>query len=250
MHRLGIRTTLSATIGLIGYVISWELIGRIGLFGRSWPALSDVIKTALSARYFVVLLDAIGRTSKEAAIGYAIGIALAVGLAALSILAKRISRGVRRFAAIANAIPPIILGPLLMASVDRADAPIVLSALVVTFGVFISLLAGLNATARAHEDLFTTFGASRLTRLLRLQLPTAMPYFADGLKMAAPSALLGAVLAEWFGAEYGIGPIFVAAMQNYQITLLWSAALACAIVSMLVYSVLSIVQRSVRERFL
>lgn len=235
--------------GVVGYAAAWELIGQFGVFGRSWPSLSSVLATATSSRYFDVLLEAIGTTSREAAMGYAIGVAIAAGLGAITILLNPLARGITRFAAIANAIPPIILGPLLMATVDKSNAPIVLSALVVTFGVFVALLAGLNSTMAAHEDLFATFGASRMTRLLRLQVPTAVPYFVDGLKMAGPSALLGAVLAEWFGTEFGIGPIFVAAMQNYQITLLWSAALACAAASMLAFGLLSIVQRAVRERF-
>lgn len=244
------RTASLAAVGVIGYAVAWELIGQYVIFGRSWPPLSAVVTTATSPRYFGVLLEAIGKTSEEAAIGYLIGVVLAVCLATLSSLLKPLARGVNRFAAIANAIPPIILGPLLMATVDKSNAPIVLSALIVTFSVFVALVAGLNSTVRAHEDLFVTLGASVTTRLLRLQIPTAVPYFVDGLKLAAPSALLGAVLAEWFGTEYGIGPIFVAAMQNYQITLLWSAALACALVSMLAFGLLSILQQVVRERFL
>ncbi|NYY80288.1 hypothetical protein DMH27_05585 [Raoultella planticola] len=128
---------------------------------------------------------------------------------------------VNQLAVFANALPPIVLGPLLLATMPRSEAPVVLSALVVTLTLFISLSTGLATTQAAHRDYFTVAGASRLTRMLRLEVPSAIPTFVDGLKMAAPAALLGAILAEWFGAERGIGPIFVAAMQNYQTELLW-----------------------------
>ncbi len=244
-----ITRAATLTAGAASYALIWEALGHFQVFGRAWPTLSSIFRFAASAENAQTLLTAIGETAGEAAIGYVIGTCTAVMLALFAMVCRRLASGVHRLLAIANALPAIILGPLLMATTPRVDAPIALSALVVTFGVFLALVSGLQAAAASHLDLFQTLGATRATRLLRLQAPTALPYLMDGLKLAAPTALLGAILAEWFGADRGIGPIFVAAMQNYQMQLLWSAALVSAAASMAAYGALSLVQKLILERF-
>lgn len=235
--------------GIVLYGVLWEVAGQTQLFGRAWPPLSNVLITMLSDRYEKLLLRSIGYTLREAALGYLIGMALAILLVLVTIFIPILWKSVNRLAVFANALPPIVLGPLLLATLPRDEAPVVLSALVVTLTLFIALSTGLATTRATHRDYFIVMGASRLTRLLRLEMPSAIPTFVDGLKMAAPAALLGAILAEWFGAERGIGPIFVAAMQNYQIELLWAASLTCALASVLIYALLSLIQHFVGERF-
>ncbi len=247
--RAELSRAATLTTGVVSYALIWEALGHFQILGRAWPTLSSILRFGASAENAKTLLTAIGQTAREAAIGYVIGTCAAVALALLTIMCRRLASGVHRLLAIANALPAIILGPLLMATTPRAEAPIALSALVVTFGVFLALVTGLQAATASHLDLFETLGASRATRLLRLQAPAALPYLMDGLKLAAPTALLGAILAEWFGADRGIGPIFVAAMQNYQIELLWSAALVCAAASMAAYGALSLIQKLIQERF-
>lgn len=245
------RTQLSGLLlaGIALYGALWEVTGQTQLFGRAWPPLSTVLCTMLSDRYEKLLLRAIGYTLGEAAQGYLIGMALAIMLVAATLFIPVLWKSVNRMAVFANALPPIVLGPLLLATLPRSEAPVVLSALVVTLTLFIALSTGLATTRASHRDYFIVAGASRLTRLLRLEVPSALPTFVDGLKMAAPAGLLGAILAEWFGAERGIGPIFVAAMQNYQIELLWAAALTCALASVLIYALLSLLQHFIEERF-
>ena len=245
------RTQLSGFLlaGITLYAVLWEVAGQAQLFGSAWPPLSTVLRTMLSERYEKLLLHAIGYTLGEAAIGYLIGMAMAIMLVAATLFIPILWKSVNHLAVFANALPPIVLGPLLLATMPRSEAPVVLSALVVTLTLFISLSTGLATTQAAHRDYFTVAGASRLTRMLRLEVPSAIPTFVDGLKMAAPAALLGAILAEWFGAERGIGPIFVAAMQNYQTELLWAAALTCALASVLIYALLSLLQHFIEERF-
>ena len=78
---------------------------------------------------------------------------------------------------------------------------------------------------------------------MRLQLPAAIPGMADGLRLAAPAAILGAVLGEWFGAPRGLGVLIVSAMQNYQIELLWAAALLAALMSMIAFGLFTLLAR-------
>ena len=76
-----------------------------------------------------------------------------------------------------------------------------------------------------------------------------MPAFVDGLRLAAPGAVLGAILGEWFGAPRGLGLLIVSAMQNFQIALLWSAALLAATVSILAFVAFGALERFVVARY-
>ena len=88
-----------------------------------------------------------------------------------------------------------------------------------------------------------------MRRFVSLQLPASLPGLADGLRLAAPAALLGAVIGEWFGAPRGLGVLIVSAMQNYQITLLWSAALLTALSSTIAFGILTVGARQAAARW-
>ncbi|MET1044964.1 MAG: ABC transporter permease subunit, partial [Microbacteriaceae bacterium] len=107
-------------------------------------------------------------------------------------------------------------------------------------------LAGASAT---HQDVFSVFGSARSTTLLRLQIPVSLPTVFDGLALAAPTAILGATIGEWFGAPRGLGVLIVSAMQNYQVLLLWAAALTAALLSLAAYLVAVRLQSGAVRRF-
>ena len=157
--------------------------------------------------------------------------------------------GLGRFAATVNAVPLIALGPVLIVTVGRDSTPVTIAAITVFFGVFVAASAGLQSVRREQRDLLTVLGASPRRRLFYLQLPTALPMLVDGLKLSVTAAVVGAILGEWFGAPGGLGLVLVSAMQNYQITLLWSAALLGALLSLSAYGSLSILQHWLEERY-
>ena len=116
--------------------------------------------------------------------------------------------------------------------------------------LFVAATVGLNAAPAAQRDVLRVLGASRWTTFRRLQLPAALPAIADGLRLSAPVSVVGAIVGEWFAAERGLGPLLVNAMQNYQIDLLWSAALIGALGSATAYLILSGVRAAAARRYL
>jgi len=80
-------------------------------------------------------------------------------------------------------------------------------------------------------------------------VPGAVPAFVDGLRLAAPAAVLGTVLGEWFGAPRGLGAISVSALQNLRVPQMWAAALLCVACSLAAYIVLTTLHRRALARF-
>jgi NitT/TauT family transport system permease protein len=96
--------------------------------------------------------------------------------------------------------------------------------------------------------LLTTLGATRWQRLTKLQAIAALPAVFSGMKIAAGSAMIGAVVGEWFGAPSGLGVVVLNSMQNFQVPLLWATVIVIAAIALASYGLLSLIERNVRAR--
>lgn len=226
-----------------------QVVGRFELAGRAWPPLSDVVAYVATPAGASLLWRNLLVTMGSAAQGFAIGAAIALAGAVLALVVPQLRQGLDRFSAILNAVPTIALAPLLITTVGREDTPAVIAALSVGFLMFVTMTSAFANRSQAHEDVFAVLGSGRIQRLLRLEAPRAAPAFFDGLVLSAPAAILGATIGEWFGAPMGLGLLIVSAMQNYQMQLLWAAALAATALSVLVYLVFTWLQRAAVRRF-
>jgi NitT/TauT family transport system permease protein len=102
--------------------------------------------------------------------------------------------------------PIVSIAPLIFIYVDSKIAGMLLCAwLVAFFPVLSSTTLGLNSVDHNLRDLFRIYGATRWQRLRFLQLPSALPYFLGGLKIAGGLSLIGAVVAELVAGTGGIG---------------------------------------------
>jgi sulfonate transport system permease protein len=244
-----LQARVAGAAGLATFLAVWEITGRAGTFGPSWPALSTIWDTLSDPANRDLFGRAVRATVREAATGYLVGSGLAILLSVIAALVVRARRGIYEFAAIVNAIPILALGPLMIAVFPRPVTPVVIAALTVFFTTVISTAAGIESANPTHHDLASTLGASRWRRFLRVEAPAALPSVFDGLKLGTPSAILGALLGEWFGTERGLGQLLVTSMQNYRIAMLWSAALLGAGIALIAYGVVSLAERAVSARF-
>ena len=240
---------LLGALGLVGFATAWQLLGWAQALGASWPPLSTILATLVDPGRLPLLRRAAATTLAEAARGYLAGVVVAVALGLVAVLLPGSRRGLDRLAALLNAVPVIALGPVLISTMSRERVPVALAALAVFFTTFVATTAGFAAAHPSHHDVFSVLGAARRRRFRLLQLPASLPLLCTGLKLGAPAAVLGAILGEWFGADKGIGPILVSSMQNYQIPLLWAAALLAAAISMVSYGVMSMIERAAERRF-
>jgi ABC-type nitrate/sulfonate/bicarbonate transport system permease component len=229
--------------------VASQLIGQFELAGKAWPPLTDIAAYVSTPSGASLVWRNLLVTLTAAAQGFAVGTIVAFTGATLALVVPILRAGLDRFAAILNAVPTIALAPLLITTAGREGTPAVIAALSVGFVMFVSMTSGFANASAAQHDLFTVFGSNRLRRLSMLELPRAVPAFLDGLALAAPAAILGATIGEWFGAPQGIGLLLVSAMQNYQMTLLWAAALAATTSSLVAYLVLLQIQRLAVRRF-
>ena len=241
------RRLLLGAFGIALLIALWEVLGRTGTLGVSWPPLSSVIRQAVDDRS--ILWEAMVSTVLAAAKGFMIGTSIALVLALTGLLLPRLRPGIGRLAAIVNSIPWLALGPLLVMLVAPDLTPVVIAAMAVFFASFVSISSGLQSASAAHEDVFTVYGASKMSRLRRLELPSSLPFLLDAAKLGAPAALLGAIFGEWFGASSGLGLLIVSSVYLFLPERLWAAAGIAALMAMVAYGALAAVQYRVEARF-
>lgn len=226
--RARLRAVLLGALGIGLFLAAWEAIEAYRLAGASWPRLSATLAFALDPARATLFRSAMANTFSMAAGGYAIGAAAGIALGALAVLVRALRPGVDRLVSVIHAIPSVALAPVFIALLDRDATGIAIAAMIVGYALYVATTSGLAAASDAHRDLFAAFGASPLARLWRLEIPAALPALAGGLRLAIPGALIGAIIGEWFGASRGLELLMVSAMHNFQIPLLWSAALITA----------------------
>jgi NitT/TauT family transport system permease protein len=132
------------------------------------------------------------------------------GLAVLLSFSRLAERAFRPVAIAIQVTPVVAVAPLIQiwVGLDRADlAVILLAACVAFFPLFSGVLTGLRSADPDLERLFDLYGASPLQRLIRLRLPSALPYVLEALRVAAGLSVIGAVVAEFVagsGAAQGL----------------------------------------------
>lgn len=244
--------TTRAVLGVAGmaaFVALWEVAGRNEWLGRTFVPLSDVADAVLSEQRRDTLLGAFVATAGSAAWGLLIGVTVALGAAMLAVATPPLKPGLDRLAAAVHALPLIAMAPLFIVTLGRDRTAAAIAAMGAGFAMFVAATSAFESARPSHHDVLTVLGSGRVKRFRSLQLPAALPGLVDGLRLAAPAAIIGAVIGEWFGAPRGLGVLIVSAMQNFQIPLLWAAALLAAMLSMIVYGLLSALAVSVGRRW-
>ncbi|MDQ0394409.1 ABC transporter permease [Labrys monachus] len=224
-------------------VLVWEILGRWQLVAQgALPAPS-----AIAARWWLDRSDYpphIAATALSASLGFLAGSAAAIAagiLFALSPLASRLARGVN---IAIFALPPIAVVPILVLCLDGIAPRVVLAALGCYFPVMTATVLGLTQIDPRALDLVRAYGggAGAVLRLIRAR--SALPVILSGLKVAAPNAVLGAILAEFGGGgRYGLGAYLIGSLGRADPARLWGIGLSATAMAGLAYALLAVLAR-------
>ena len=153
-----------------------------------------------------ILFASAATTLSMALAALVIASAVAMALALAVALSPLLESAVRPLAVVLQVTPIVAIAPLvnIWAGLDHPQRAVIgLAALVAFFPIFSGAITGLKAVDPDLERLFQLYGATRLQRLRRLRLPSALPYLLEGHKVAAGLAVIGAVVAEFVSGSGG-----------------------------------------------
>lgn len=194
-----------APLALVAVLLAvWEIAVRaMGVPAYFLPPPSGV--AAALVENLPSLMSAAWITLSTAIVALLIASLLAVGLAVIVGLNPLLEAAVRPLASVLQVTPVVAIAPLVLiwAGIDHPERAIVaLAVLVAFFPIFSGAVTGLRAADPDLERLFDLYGAGRWNRVMRLRLPSSVPFLLEGHKVGAGLAIIGAVVAE-FGAGSG-----------------------------------------------
>ncbi len=244
-HRFSIPDTFFVLLIVGSTVLFWELsvhIAQLPIY--ILPAPSTIIQTLFEN--LGLYSNASLVTLEEALAGLILGLIAGVSAAALLGLWPRLERGVMTLAILIKSTPLVAIAPLLTIWLGFGLLPkIIITALLTFFPVLVNVLSGLRSTDAAILDTFRSWHASRWEILLFARAPSALPHLFAALKVSAPLALIGAVVAEWTGASGGLGRTMWLAYTNLNLPFLFAAVFVLAVMGMTLYSIVTSVERKV-----
>ena len=168
------------------------------------PSPAKVIETLV--KDWAMLFEALLVTLQITMMALAVAVIGGVGLAVLFNQSRFAEMSFYPYAVILQVTPVVSIAPLIFIYVDSRTAGLLLCAWIVAFfPILANTTLGLNSTDHNLRDLFRIYGASRWQRLRYLQLPSALPYFLGGLRIAGGLSLIGAIVAEYVAGTGGIG---------------------------------------------
>ncbi|TCN43295.1 NitT/TauT family transport system permease protein [Kribbella orskensis] len=242
MSSRGSWLTTSRTAAVLLPVVG--LIAAIGLWWAATvvftiepfllPSPLDVVETFLEQPGY--LLKETGVSLLETMGGFLLAIVVGVPIALLIVRSAVLERLVYPLLLGVNAIPKIAIAPLLVVWMGFGMFPkVVMVLLVCFFPVVISTATGMKSTPVELVELLRSLNASRSQEYFKLRLTYAMPQIFTGLKVAISLAVIGSVIAEFVGAQAGLGYVISSSGQSADTALAFAAITLLSIMSIILF---------------
>jgi NitT/TauT family transport system permease protein len=277
------RSRRAKTAVLVGFLLAivalWELVKFVG--GDPWRiatwewrppldiwfatdqnlphvwdiglALADPWRRSAPDSLFVHLVGKALYTWREAAIGFALGAVLGIGLAIAFVHSSVLERAFVPYVVASQTIPIVALAPMVVFFVGASvEAVVIIATYLTFFPVTIAMLRGLRSPDPRAMELMRSYAASRRMVLWKLRLPASLPYLFTALKITATASIVGAIIGEGPGGVHeGLGWTIVEFNQTY-ITAperLWAAIFVTALLGIAFYGLVRLVEvRVLRAR--
>ncbi|MBU2958776.1 ABC transporter permease [Paracoccus sp. 1_MG-2023] len=238
------RGAVAAIFGLT-VLLLWEMTVRIYQVPTIiLPAPSQIIESLVQNRS-LLLTDFVQTILRGALGGWVIGAAAAI-LAAIAIdRSPFLQKGLLPIGNFVAALPIVGIAPILVMWFGfdwHSKAAVVV--VMVFFPILVNMVAGLRATDAMQRDLMASWATPYAASLWKMRLPAALPFLFNGLKITTTLALIGAIVAEFFGSPTkGMGFRISTAVGRLDLPLVWAEIVVAAIAGTCFYAIVALIER-------
>ncbi|WP_108501637.1 ABC transporter permease [Paracoccus indicus] len=242
LSRMAVAVVFGATL-----LILWEMAVRIYAIPAVILPAPSQIAASFAANGSILWTDFVQTILRGALTGWLIG-ALAAMLTAIAIdRSPFLQRGLLPIGNFVAALPIVGIAPILVMWFGfdwQSKAAVVV--VMVFFPILVNMVAGLKATDAMQRDLMASWAAPYAASLWKLRLPAAMPFLFNGLKITTTLALIGAIVAEFFGSPTrGMGFRISTAVGRLDLPLVWAEIVVAAIAGTLFYGLVALIEKKV-----
>ena len=230
-------------------------LAALAVVWEAWVRLADVptyivpAPTRVLERLFGDLgffLSHAATTLQTAAVGFALGATVAIGLATVMAHSRLAERALLPVAIFVRVIPLIVWALMFVVWFGFGFTPKVLIVVLITFfPIMINALTGLRSVNPGALDFFRSVRASRADILFKLRLPGALPYLFAAFRTAVPLSVIGAFVGELFLGNRGLGSVIAVGHSNLDMPTTFSAILLLALIGITLIVLTNLLERRV-----
>jgi NitT/TauT family transport system permease protein len=227
------------------FLLGWVVVIRVGSISPLiLPPPWAVAKVMFERSGY--LLGQSGVTALEAVLGLGLGAFAGLGLATLFSFSSIAEQALYPYAIAMKAIPLIALAPIIVTWFGSGLlSKVLLAAIIAFFPILVNTIDGLRSVDPEALELFQSWSASPWQVFVKLRVWSALPAIFAGLKVASSFAIVGAVVAEFVGAEQGIGHVIKSSSYYLETDLTFAAILFSALIGLMLFSLISTIENKV-----
>jgi NitT/TauT family transport system permease protein len=231
---------LTAAVGLIAL---WQLV----VWGFSVPTYmapgpGEVLKAFGEDGW--TLWANFWPTFFEALLGFVCGNLVAILLAVAFVYSETTERAFYPIAVFVNTIPIIAVAPILVLIFGNGLTPkIIIAALICFFPTLVNMVRGLKAVNPATLDLMRVLSASESEIFWKVRLFSSLPFLFAALKIASTTCVIGAIVAEWIGSNFGLGALIIEATYNFRSPLLYATVFTASLLAVFLFALVTIAEK-------
>ena len=237
------RRRLLPVAGIVGFILFWAaLVYGLHVPPFVAPSPAAVVKTLVIN--FPKLMENLLPTAIEAVSGFCIGNLAAILLATVFVHQKSLQEAFFPIVVLINTIPVVAKAPILVLLLGNGMEPkIAIAALICFFPTLVNMVRGLESVNPQAMELMRVLSASKAEVFFKLRLQNSLPYLFSALKIAASTAVIGAIVGEWIGSVTGIGALIIQAMYAFDSAMLYATVVVGSTFSVCFFLVVSVIER-------
>jgi len=241
------RRLLRNTFPTFALVVALLLVWEVGVRAAGWPSYLLPRPTAVLQRLAAdpgFFLAEGSTTLAEAVAGLALGAGGAFVIGAAMAHWRPLERALLPLAIVVKVTPVVTIAPLLVLWFGFGPVPkIIIAAILTFFPMLIAAVSGLRSVDPTAYDVLRTLGASSRQIFVVLRLPSALPMLLAATKVCATLSIIGAVVAEWVGADRGLGRAILLANTNLDTPTVFGGIVTLGLMGLLLVGGLSLLER-------
>ena len=250
---------LVTLVWVLGILVIWEIFAFIiqatkrtpeNIMPHIWQifySLIDPKPVSNGMSCLQVVLFNAGQTLSRAGQGFMIGTLIGFALAILMKLSHIVEKIAAPYLMLIQLIPILGMAPIILAMThDIGSSRIIIAAILTFYPVATNTLAGLNSVEKQKYELMYSYAAKKSTVYFKMLIPSCVPYFFTGLKIAAPMAITASILVDTLQGDGGLGCMLSQSLKHaMSIYVFWDIVVFSAVIGVLSCSLMGWIENAV-----
>lgn len=250
---------LVTLVWVLGLLVIWEIFAFIiqatkrtpeNIMPHVWQifySLIDPKPVSNGMSCLQVVLFNAGQTLSRAGQGFMIGTLIGFALAILMKLSHIVEKIAAPYLMLIQLIPILGMAPIILAMThDIGSSRIIIAAILTFYPVATNTLAGLNSVEKQKYELMYSYAAKKSTVYFKMLIPSSIPYFFTGLKIAAPMAITASILVDTLQGDGGLGCMLSQSLKHaMSIYVFWDIVVFSAVIGVLSCSLMGWIENAV-----